>query len=413
MKILFNCLVALIFTACNNESASNKNIPVIDIASAMERLETLKVTDIADKISYIPLETNDTSLIGNHPDITVYNDKILITSKNQPIKMFDKNTGKFIRNIGHIGDDPSGYSDTDGWGNILFWVDQQTGVVYIQGWQNDLVRYNQQGTFLGKTQLPYSTNYLSCCYLLITNNIVISNNKAISNSNPFSIMSFEGESGMFIDSVTTSATPLPSDFVYGSYFYGDYIGNGGHVMTSFTDDEAISIVPISPSLWVSNNKVRFKENFVDTVFTVDGNKLSPYLIINLGKYSWPYKERFMKERGKDRISIDYMFESNKSIYFHFKTDMYKKEKKSYCGIFDKSKNSTRIMDNDKGLKDDITDFMPVQIRKVTSSGEYIGLIQASEVVEWMDTHADKNINPQLEILKKMKEEDNPIVVIME
>lgn len=144
MKILFSCIVALIFTSCNNKGSTNsdKNIPVIDIASAiasaMERPEILKVTDIADKISYIPLETNDTSLIGNHPDITVYNDKILVTSKNQPIKMFDKNTGKFIRNIGHLGDDPSGYSDTDGWGNILFWVDQKTGVVSIQGWQNDL-----------------------------------------------------------------------------------------------------------------------------------------------------------------------------------------------------------------------------------------------------------------------------------
>lgn len=217
---------------------------------------------------------------------------------------------------------------------------------------------------------------------------------------------------MLINSITTSAIPLPSDFIFDSYYYGDYIGNGGHVMMSSTDEESIHVVPLSPSLWLSNNKVRFRENFIDTVFTVDGNTLSPYLIMNLGKYHWPYKERFMKERGKQRIAIDYMLESDKSIYFHFKTDMYKKEKKSYCGIFNKSENSTRIMDNDGGLKDDITGFMPVQIRKATASGEYIGLVQASKIVEWMDAHAGENLNQQLEILKKVKEEDNPVVIIM-
>lgn len=66
-----------------------------------------------------------------------------------------------------------------------------------------------------------------------------------------------------------------------------------------------------------------------------------------------------------------------------------------------------------GMKDDLTSFMPLRPMTVSSAGEYIGLLPAGEVAEWFDEHEDdQDIPQQVKELKRIGEEDNPIVVIM-
>jgi len=38
-----------------------------------------------------------------------------------------------------------------------------------------------------------------------------------------------------------------------------------------------------PFLWKSDNKIRYKENFNDTIYTVSGNELTPYIAFSTGK----------------------------------------------------------------------------------------------------------------------------------
>ena len=55
------------------------------------------------------------------------------------------------------------------------------------------------------------------------------------------------------------------------------------------------------------------------------------------------------------------------------------------------------------MTDDLTGFMP-----------YKGnLIQAFEVIEWLEKHPEAKDNPALAPLLKVQEEDNPIAVITE
>ena len=57
--------------------------------------------------------------------------------------------------------------------------------------------------------------------------------------------------------------------------------------------------------------------------------------------------------------------------------------------------------------------MPIQpIKSNNNGGEYISIIQASDALSWLEEHPRETTNKQVEALKLLKEDDNPIIVIM-
>ena len=72
--------------------------------------------------------------------------------------------------------------------------------------------------------------------------------------------------------------------------YGN-IGVHGMMTAYFNNDDAIESPRVLSTLWKHNGKVRFKEAYLATIYTLSENKLSPYLIFNTGKYHYPAEER--------------------------------------------------------------------------------------------------------------------------
>lgn len=62
--------------------------------------------------------------------------------------------------------------------------------------------------------------------------------------------------------------------------------------------------------------------------------------------------------------------------------------------------------------DDINGFLPFTPRFCGPHGEFVDILQAYEVVEWLEAHPEAKDNPRLAPLLKVKEEDNPVVVIV-
>ena len=85
-----------------NEEASKR---VIEVGKAISSPAELKASDYFDEIRYVPLETRDDCLVGSSPDIKLLDKYILITSANRQCLLFDKATGKFKCQIGHVGKD--------------------------------------------------------------------------------------------------------------------------------------------------------------------------------------------------------------------------------------------------------------------------------------------------------------------
>lgn len=110
-------LIAFVLLSCT-ESDRTSTVK-IQLSDAMDRTELLDASELSETVTYIPLETNDSVIVGNIPDITVLDSVILVSSLSQSLQAFDRKTGKFIANIGHIGNDPEGYA-ADPWGNIAY-----------------------------------------------------------------------------------------------------------------------------------------------------------------------------------------------------------------------------------------------------------------------------------------------------
>lgn len=62
--IMFMAVAALLYGCTGKTGSGEGSLPAVDVAGAIEKPVALKVSDLGSKISYIPLETNDSSLIG-------------------------------------------------------------------------------------------------------------------------------------------------------------------------------------------------------------------------------------------------------------------------------------------------------------------------------------------------------------
>jgi hypothetical protein len=84
----------------------------------------------------------------------------------------------------------------------------------------------------------------------------------------------------------------------------------------------------------------------------------------------------------------------------------------FNAVFDKQTGKTTVNHYDKGIEYDITHILPLQPYTVSSSGEYVGLVSAIEINEWFEKNAPKSLPKEIQQLKNMDLEDNPVLVII-
>ena len=91
--------------------ARNADIGIAAIdCGADAALTELKISQLGKQIRYIPLETTDSSLIGNSYSIKPSKARIFVSTIGRCLS-FDQQTGKYLGSIGHKGEDPKGYSN--------------------------------------------------------------------------------------------------------------------------------------------------------------------------------------------------------------------------------------------------------------------------------------------------------------
>ena len=64
------------------------------------------------------------------------------------------------------------------------------------------------------------------------------------------------------------------------------------------------------------------------------------------------------------------------------------------------------------LVDDIHNFMLISIRKVSSDGEFVGLLQMFGIMKWKEKNRNTDLPFAIQSLFSKDEEDNPVVVLM-
>jgi hypothetical protein len=393
MKKLLFILIATQTISCSNAQDKESDLITIDALKALENIQELTFSKLFDNIDYILLEQTPKSLVTPDPYIALTEDYIIARNQGryESLLVFDRRTGKFVREIGTMGRGPNEYSFIP-----LDFYDSNKKIIYTLGSNENIITFGLNGDYLGDIKLPN-------CYEV--------------DGMPFLS---SGSFDTYLDSTT-----------YVSYVSNNS-GNERKKMVLFTKDSLVKVFPNylswkrSPSRNINvlsletrffhyGNKLFFKEAFNDTLFEVRKDNLLPRLVFYFGKYSMPYElqdEYLSSGKWKVSMFVDRLAENSDYLFFSLRANQ-----KSYLAFYNKDTRKTKVCmgtgSYPSTLIDDVNGFLPVTRFNLTNRNEMVSSFDALQVKKWLDSNPKKAtlLRGKFPWLVNLTESGNPVVMI--
>lgn len=388
----------LIFCMFSCSSPNEKNMK-INIADGIKNLQPLYVSDLADKSSYIPLETTDSSLIGNRPYIRKFRNTLLVASEKQPIMMFSLENGQFIKKIGNIGQGAKEYIPS--YDRPVFWTDKNENYIFVKSADNKIQQYDSTGNYVGTINLSKEIGPLSGLSQIATDEYIYFYRNYLFDEQEYDITKVNYHTGQIESSIKGKQKEIHPEFIGNMIMFtgfGKIPASPTCLIYQMKDNYMAFNYMEDPCLWSYNGNSYFKKRFNDTIYQIKDKRLQPYYIFDLGNKQIPYDERFKTEGMQDKISIEYILESPKALFFMFKTKHFHIEPNIYWGVYNKLTNEVKISDKHQ-IKDENKGYVIEELHSATSDGEIIGLIS---IEQYMEVSGNTQV----------KEDDNPIAVVL-
>jgi len=377
--VLFTFIITFYFTQVLSQT-HEKEVITIPIKEAIdEGNNDLALSDfIENDIKYIQLETNTYCPLNDKLRLFL-NDSVIIAIAKKQVFLFDRNTGKFIREIGHVGKDPHGYSET------IFSkpYSESKNTILTRGWlPNSFMEYDLSGKLISKRTLVSSETMRDALSFNDSRTIAYVWNFDGKRKKKLIIFNSDGKEISFF--------PQNRSFEYDMYKHG------------------IEILLWEGWFYSFNNQPNFYELFTDTIFAITPEHLKPRYALSFGKYQVPYEIRFTKKLKSDLSEyyfIKSIYESVGYLFFTFSSDG-----NFYSGIYDKREKLTKVAGT---IKNDIDDSVPFEIASINKAGEVIGYQQTYVIKEWLKKHPDKekDFSTKVKNFKGTNMFYNPIIMI--
>lgn len=404
-KLLLIWMAALIIASCSTKQSNNSDneLSLIDLTNITD-FEDFKLSDFGKSVEYIPLETNDTCLIANNPQIQLLEDKIVVSTEKQCF-LFDKRTGKFLCSVGHIGEDPKGYSSTDCWTD-------DAGILYFFRAPDKLLKYNQEGEMVGTIQLPDTPTVPD--YFTFSDSTIIGHYANYIKIQANSLVFFDS-SGNKKDSIPSLLGPASSlsteditsiSVIKRAGYFGNIARKGAMIIQHKDQTKTLHALH-DPVLWSSEGEVHFRESFMDTIYTVRDNKLHPYMVLHTGTSHLPTDKWYTVPES---ITVSYVLENAHSVFFQVM-----QKNLVYSGIYNKTTHKTKYTKSQKTIVDDFNQVLIADMFTLCShKGQYGFIVQAGTILDSLEEHPiDKDKSQStLSWLKQISDDSNPVVVIV-
>lgn len=342
MKTYRNVLIAGLIigmTCCHRQNPDQQlypaNIPVILKASVNDSL-TLSV--IAEKIEYIPLKTSDSILIADIFDFTTVHDNFFIRS-NQSFYRFDQQ-GNFMNDLFKVGNGPEETNP------LCFTVNEYDSAVYVLDKNHSIKVYSYSGDYLRSFKSPVGSIWLY--------NFSFFNNH------------------LFVPLTQKPST----EYIYSCYDLQNdsliILCNNTREYDKMQMNQRIALIPWDHHYQVLDSCLLYKENFCDTIFSVDTrfNQQAKY-IIDLGaqKLEWEtWRDNAMFHMPDAPIG-GYGVQSFMETDSYLMLNVSSFRDPGYVVLFDRNNQSTSVYAYN-GDKHPITQ----QMRRVYARNDLDGLI---------------------------------------
>jgi len=333
---------------------------------------------VEDDIEYIQLETNVYCPISKNLRLFL-NDSVIIAIAQKQVFLFERNTGKFIREIGHVGKDPQGYSETI----YSKPYSELKNTILTKGWlPNSFIEYDLSGKFISKK-------------LLFTKEAVTSISNYKDGTDIGYVWNFDGKKKKKLIVFNSEGKEIFS-FPQNSSFEYDMNKHG------------IEVLHWEGWFYSFNNQTNFYELFTDTIYSITPKRLKPRYVLSYGKYQVPYELRNTKKyysNLSEYFFIRSLYESSRYLIFTFICN-----KNYYTGIYDKSAALTKVS---QVVENDIDKLIPVKLSSVNNDGEIIGFQHIYEIEEWLKKNPDKReiFTSKVINFKGFNSFYNPIIMI--
>lgn len=434
-NLTFIVVVAIALSAtisCNPDTGlQTDEIKVIDLAGAVGRGKVVKISEVADEIKYVALETTDSSLIGMGAKVQIENGRIYVRSRYSnytDVKIFDME-GKYLFTFNRTGRGPEEYSPMS-----RIEIDPVTGgfmvfdiIAYItnpasSNWS--FKEYDKEGNYLRKIDVPRIDPGTLQSVRRLDENIYVSTVGSESKE-PVKIhgAAFDSLSNIVFE-IPLAKMPeyLPKEV------QNEYISIGE---APRKDEKRYNTMP--PSILMFKHLVRLVNPYNDTIFTLDKSlNYYPSFVINYGNYinTSPNREGISGSKG-DHINIDPLsyVESERYIIMNFIMRDYAHEPyneyiqarnrvitvprvNSYA-VYDKQTGFFNLMNQPVkgklGFQEDIKNGPPFLPGHINAIGFATSIISAVQLIEHAEVYEVKD--ELKEIVSKLKDTDNPIVAI--
>lgn len=260
-SFLFFVLLATLLLGCRDKvgGVSNEEDGILRIpfAEAVNTERVLKLSEVADSVKLILLQTNDECLLSRimEGNILMSGHRIYIPCNNGVFLFSDD--GKFIKRISKRGQGPGEYS-----GIRYIGVNEKLDRFYIFSHGKAIV-FTQDGDLLHECRIPLGWQFAfvgdSCIASFIYNNTGQKRDRVVLTDLSGDTLNRFQRTDLF---AIASGMNYYMFTMHDRYFYG-YNGN-----------------------------THFKDIYNDTVFTVTPDSLVPHCILQMGKYALPLEKRY-------------------------------------------------------------------------------------------------------------------------
>ena len=405
-------ILAGLLMACSPESQKMEG--QIDVLPAFDNQTELKVSHLGKNIRYVPLETTDSSLVVG-VQVGLLDDKILISSGGRTERhcfLFDRESGKFIREIAQYGQGPKDYTFP------LPLVHPTTKNLHFRRHIGKLLEYNQSGEYLGEISMDKIVSRSITPFLIESEVFVYEGNTASNPDFNACLYQYDKVTGemdtvaLFLQKENLKEKKTKGVESYsGTDKYGLF-GYNGKFMFEYMDGTKVFYPSKFEVLWSVDKDVYFREVFSDTIFRIKDKKLEPSLIFNLGERHFPVEKHGYPESTKDYLVVTYVMETSDMIYFQCVKDMYG-EFHFYNGLYRKADGEVLMGKGPDDFTDDLTHFIPFRPIAHTEKGEFVGILKIEQIQEWIEEHPEVKLEGALAPLKDLDFDANPVVVIVE
>ncbi|MCI1648970.1 MAG: 6-bladed beta-propeller [Bacteroides sp.] len=272
--ILF--IIGAMFSCSQKEKKGEGKVITVEV----DKTSKIMLSDIFDRVDYVPLETVDSSLIGIVERFRLFNDKLCVLS-NKSLMLFDKQTGRADLCISKLGNAPREYQSL-----YDAFVDRKTGEIEVLDMSGRKIqKYDMHGVYRKTQELPSMPfSFIKCG----KNDYWFYNNNMISGTVKSELIHFDADHGQIVNEY------FPIDVDLAKYFFvvegNNFVDRGKDILFFCCPSNKIYLLKneLPPTVAYSVDFGRckvpdefYKRKFSDIVeFSTEANKRGYVYFIN-------------------------------------------------------------------------------------------------------------------------------------